>query len=380
MLDLPVSVASISPTRSPHVLHVLEATAGGTARHVTGLIEGLRGSIHSDLVYSTHRGEGFGPHLERLRAAGAHCFEIPMQRALGTSDLLAAARLRRILRALRPDVIHLHSSKAGGIGRIASLGTQVPTLYTPHGWAFLCGGRRGRLFLALERALCARTTHVAAVSHSEAQHAERVGFSPSAISVIANAVCLREPRASEPGPLLRLGSLGRMVRQKDPLSLVRFAAALRATGCDFRLEIGGGGPMLEAARRAIASAGLEARIRLLGEVSDVDAFYQRLDAFVSTSRYEGMPYAVLDAMAWGLPTVAFAAPGVDELIEHERTGLLAPEGDAAALAHQANRLARGGLAARLGSGARQRIAVAHDPKEQLERFESLYRGIAGIGV
>lgn len=368
----------LAEARAPlRVLHVLEATGGGTARHVSELIVGLRGRVQSDLVYSLRRGKGFESTLERVKQSGALCIELPMRRAPGPEDLIAVIHLRRMLARRRFDVIHLHSSKAGGIGRLAALGLGRPILYTPHGWSFLCGGRRGQLYLSLERALIVGTTHIVAVSESEARAAvEQVGLKPCSVDVVPNAAPLRGPLRIEPGPVLRLGALGRMVPQKDPLALVRFAGALRATGCAFRLEVGGVGPLIDATRQAIARSGLEEQVHVLGEITDTDAFYQRQDTVVSTSIYEGMPYTILDAMAWGLPTVAFAAPGVVDLIEHDQTGLLAQPGDVVALAKQARRLVEQGLAGRLGLAARARIGAEHAPADQLVRFEALYRSLA----
>jgi len=366
----------------PHVrvLHVLEATAGGTARHVTELLLGLGADIRPHLVYSPYRSPRFEQNLSHLRAAGVPCTVVPMRRSVGAHDLLATWHLRRLLRRHRPDLIHLHSSKAGGIGRLAARGTGVPVLYTPHGWSFLGGGRRGRLTLSLERSLARHTTHLAAVSESEAHAAtEQVGLAPANVSVVTNSVPVRpqRPQAS-PGPL-RLGFLGRLAPQKNPLAAVRVAEALHASGCSFHLELVGGGPLARATRRAIGHLGLSARIDAPGEIVDTEGFYGRIDALLSTATYEGMPYAILDAMAWGLPTVAFAAPGVVDVVRHEQTGLLAPMGDVDALAAQARRLVREpGLADRLGRAARDVIARDHDPKHQIAAFETLYRQLASV--
>src|SRR4051812_19161135 len=116
MTSMPPTLAGI------RVMQVLEATAGGTARHLIEIASGLRAAgaeVH--VVCALRRDAGFGAELARLRAVGVTVTELDMRRRIAPlADAQAVWRLARLFEETRPDVIHLHSSKAGGIGRLAA--------------------------------------------------------------------------------------------------------------------------------------------------------------------------------------------------------------------------------------------------------------------
>ncbi|MBQ6102953.1 MAG: glycosyltransferase, partial [Kiritimatiellae bacterium] len=124
-------------SHSLRVLLVLEATIGGTRRHLRDLALGLaaRGfTVH--IAYSAGRDPDFARDLVLFREQGIGLTEIHMRRGLSGRDVAAIIRLRRLIRQLRPDIVHLHSTKAGFIGRFAALGTGAAVLYSPQCFAF----------------------------------------------------------------------------------------------------------------------------------------------------------------------------------------------------------------------------------------------------
>jgi glycosyltransferase involved in cell wall biosynthesis len=184
----------------------------------------------------------------------------------------------------------------------------------------------------------------------------------------------RQPR--EPGPL-RIGWLGRLTWQKAPERALRASFVLSLLGVRHRLLLGGDGPERERLRRLVAASPLGERVRLFGHVADTEAFHADLDVLLMTSRAEGLPYTGLDAMARGLPVVAFDVPGVRDLVQHGATGLLAPDGDCGALAAALARLDRDReLAQTLGAAARARVEREFALEEQLDRLCRLYRELS----
>jgi glycosyltransferase involved in cell wall biosynthesis len=169
---------------------------------------------------------------------------------------------------------------------------------------------------------------------------------------------LDDPRPPAPGALRRphLLSVGRLASEKGHRHLLAAVRYLRDRTTNVRLDVIGDGPECKRLQGDIDRLELRRAVRLRGAMSEQDVWarYRRADIFVLPSLREGLPVALLEAMAAGLPVVASDLPGVREAVEHEQTGLLAPPGDATALAEAVSRLiADPELRARLSAAARQ---------------------------
>jgi len=365
------------------IMIVLEATAGGTLRHVVELAPRLQArgySVH--LVCSTRRRPACSLVLEDLREAGITVSEMDMRRDVDPlRDCAAAFRLARLIRRTKPDILHLHSSKAGALGRAAMAllpGRSPAVVYTPHCYAFLSqpGNRNRTMYRWIERALLLWTNRVAAVSESEAAAARGLGACHK-VRIIANGVALPcTPAASADPRVFRIGWLGRLVWQKNPEAAVTVSFVLNQLGIEHELIMGGDGPGRSSVEAAIRDLGCGHSVRLAGHVSDTTAFHGSLGAFLMTSRAEGLPYSGLDAMAHGVPIVGFDVPGVRDLVNHGADGLLSPTDDPGALAAHLARLAQDPeLRCRFGAVARARVRAEFLVERQAERLCSLYRSL-----
>lgn len=367
------------------VMIVTGTTSGGVGRHVSDVARGCyRRGLGVHVVCASRRGPGSARTLAELREAGIAVDEIEMRRGFHpVSDAIAALQLRRLIQQRAPDLLHLHSAKAGALGRVAALwlGPRRPAiLYTPHAYAFLTqAGRLRRLaYWCIERMLARLADCIVAVSQSEACAALSLGARariviPNGVEAGAVGPAQRATRAD----CLRIGWLGRMTWQKHPLAAVHISTALSHLGIDHRLIMAGDGPELAPLRNFVRGARAGSRVRLLGHVADVDAFYAGIDVLLITSRGEGLPYAGLDAMARGIPLIAFDVAGVRDLVEHGATGMLAPAGDVHALALLVSQLARETeMRARFAAAARARVRNGFDLADQLERLCALYQSHA----
>jgi glycosyltransferase involved in cell wall biosynthesis len=178
------------------------------------------------------------------------------------------------------------------------------------------------------------------------------------------------PSARRPGPL-RLLSVGRLAPAKGQLLLVQACARLHRDGLPFELTVVGDGPDRARLQREVGRMGLAGRVRFTGALNqaEVQAELARADAFVLPSLAEGIPVVLMEAMASGLPCVTTPVNGIPELIQHDRTGLLAAPGDPQALAEQLARLLT-------DAGLRERLATAG--RAQVERAFHLGRNVAGL--
>lgn len=366
------------------VMMVLEATDGGTARHVVELALGshTRGlTVH--LVCATRRNPEFRQTLSQLRDVGITVHELDMRRRVDPlRDIAAVVRLRSLIVSIAPDVLHLHSSKAGALGRsaIVGLGRRRPVVvYTPHAYAFLAQpGRLNRwMYRRVESALLPWTDGVVAVSESEGQAACRLGAKDRVV-VINNGVDAgtSSSRRSGESPL-RIGWLGRLAWQKNPVAAIKTSLALSDLGLDHELLLAGDGPDREQVLAAIRDLRAEASVRVLGPIRDTAAFLAGIDIFLTTSRTEGLPYAGLDAMAHGLPIVGFDVPGIRDLVDHGVTGLLTAPGDLDELAGHIARLGRSeDLRRSFGDAAQRRAQNDFQLRKQLDELSLLYRSLA----
>ena len=279
--------------RSLRVMLVMEATDGGTARYLEETAKALceaGAGVH--VVCAARRRPEFRNVMRALEDAGVWVTEVDMCREIQLrEDARAIWELRRVFQSSRPDVIHLHSSKAGALGRIAAVlaGTR-PVVYTPHAYGFLDDSRPmfARFVLFAERVLGHWTDNLVAVSDSESDETLRHRLVPAArVTVIPNGLrwlpdedlIRRLARTSaKAGRQIRLGCLGRLEQQKDPIQLIHLAASLARRGLSFQLDIGGSGALRAACERCAETHGLCDKIRFLGRVVDTPAFYRSIDS------------------------------------------------------------------------------------------------------
>jgi glycosyltransferase involved in cell wall biosynthesis len=183
-----------------------------------------------------------------------------------------------------------------------------------------------------------------------------------------------------PGRLV-VGAVGRLSPEKGYGDLVRATTLLAAAGVDFELWIAGAGEGRADLERLIETLGLADRVRLLGFRPDTVELYHALDLLVLSSRREGLPNVVLEALAMGVPVVAVAVGGVQWLIEHDRTGLLCPPGQVAALAAALERALRDEpLRHRLACAGRALIERDYTFSHRMAQERAIYDGLLAAGA
>jgi len=366
----------------------MEATIGGTRRHLRDVVLGqaeLGLDVH--VVASAVRQPGVREDFERMRAAGVGVLELPMVREIRPwLDLRHGLALKRHLRAVRPEIVHAHSSKGGVIGRWASWSTGIgKRVYTPHAFAFLHEARFGRaqreLFRSVERWFGARTDRCVAVSSSEGETLRSCGVvDPARVRVVPNGIDPAPYRSVPPADRASLGTpedavvaavVGLVYEAKgQDLAL----EALSRPGCEkLHLWIAGEGERRGEYEALARELGVANRAHFLGWRDDVPALLAGADCLALPLRWEAMPYIVMEAMASGLPVVASRVDGVRDLVVEEETGLLCAVGDADDLARACARMIERGSTARGELGERGRRLVE-------ERFTALAmaRGLVAV--
>lgn len=347
--------------------------AGGTGAQVAALCRALPPDrFATTLVYNVRPGN-LPAEYEAL-ARPAECVRVgAMTREIHPAlDLAALRELTALFRARRPDVVHAHSSKAGVLARLAAKAARVPKIfYSPRGYGFLMEDRSPSsraLYRWMERA-ASRIGVVAAVSGGEAELARAEAWAPRVVTV-PDAYLGVWPESGEPAPHegVVLAAAGRMTFARNPEAFARLAKALEKARPQARCVWIGDGE-LRAAMEAVGAR----RLELAGWVdsAEVSRRLSEADAFVHFSRWEGLPNAVLEAMAHGLPVLASDVTGNRDLVLPELTGLLARDEDA--LFEAAKRLIDDApLRRRLGRAGRDLVGGEYTLARLIERLSALY--------
>ncbi len=303
----------------------------------------------------------------------------------GLFDLRVLPRLLQLCRCLNVRIWHGHDYKSNLIGLLLRPFHRMALVTTAHGWV-ATHTKRARLYYAIDRRCLPLYDHVLCVSDDLYARISALGLPPQRCSLSHNGVeesrfrrrmpaelaPLRAARGVPPGRLV-IGAVGRLSPEKGFDALIGAAAALVASGADIALWIAGEGSDRTALQAQIDRAGLADRCALLGQVDDVVALLHAVDIFALSSRREGLPNALLEAMAMQVPVVATAVAGVPAVIRDGENGLLVPAGDGQALTHALQRLvADQTLREHLAAAARQTIETRFTLAARVARETAVY--------
>ena len=377
---------------------IARLNVGGPARHVVWLSEGLAQEGFETLLVTGTVPPGEDDMSGFAAAHGVTPHMIPsMSRELSPRDAITIWKLWRLMVRFRPDVVHTHTAKAGAAGRMAGLLYRLVSrerplfVHTFHGHVFhgYYPRWKTRIFLAIERTLARRNTDRIVVL-SEQQLGEirdtfRIGRAEQ-FAVIPLGIA-PHPAFGHPLPAARgegalvVGIVGRLTAIKNHDLFLRVAARL---GDLARFVIYGDGVDRALLERRAAELSLGDRVVFAG-TRDIGEIYAALDILALTSRNEGTPLSIIEAMSAGRPVISTAVGGVVDLLgpveEHDEAGfdirergITAAPDDEAGFAAGLKRLLRdAGLRARLAERGRAYIEKTHAKERLVADIIRLYR-------
>ncbi len=357
------------------ILHVIASLdRAGAEKQLVLLARGLVQHDFDINVCALTRG---GPRAAELRAA-----DIPV-RVLGKrwkGDPFALWRLTQYVRQLRPDLVHTWMFTANTYGRLAALMARVPLLVA----AERCADPwKSWLQISLDRALARRTHRIIANSKGVVDFYTRQGLPSELFHVIAGGVPpAPDPTTSRTGLLRELqlpasarliGAVGRLWPQKRVKDLIWAADLVHLIHPDACLLVIGDGPQRRSLERFTRLLEAETHIRFLGEREDVARIMPHLDVLWQGSEYEGLPNAIMEAMAAAVPVVATDIPGHRELVIPGQTGYLVGIGARTRRTHLTDRILQdSALAFRLGSTGRQHVLQHFRMDTMVQQYVALY--------
>lgn len=339
----------------PRVAYVItNSEIGGAQSHVADLLRALADRVDATLLCG-----GDGPLIDVATACGVPSIKLTLlDNALSPFRALATLRqLKQALRDAAPDLVHVHSAKAGALGRVAAWMLGIPVVYTVHGFAFKPAAPWVRRVAArlTEWCLAPITTRLICVADAEYALARALPIGKDRVSVIHNGIADTRHRADPAQTVSRIVMVARFAAPKRPDVLIRAFARAGLDGCE--LVIAGDGP-LRGAMQALAAQVAPGRVALPGNVADIAALLATAQLFVLASDHEGLPVSVLEAMRGGLPVIATDLPGIREQAGDSNAIHMIPDNDEAALANALTTLA---------SDPDRRAAMGHAVRSRWEQ-------------
>lgn len=309
------------------ILLVSEPGENGVFRHVEDLADHLIAHGHTvSLAYSdTRSSDRLYSLVQRVEKAGGQTLNLRIANQPQPADIRALTRLWLYCRRFQPDVVHAHSAKAGGLVRLLHrCGLRPKIYYTPHAYYGMGRGHSLsiRFFTAVERFLAPGSITIN-LSPDELDYGRNMlHLDPAFQRLIPNGVATQHFRPGSPAEkqALRaelgipadavvLGTLGRFSYQKDPATLHKAFRACADHNPNLYLIHVGNGELRAGIQQYARTHGYENRVTWIEYLRDPAPFYRMLDGFILSSHYEGLSFAVLEALATDLPVILSDAPG-----------------------------------------------------------------------
>ena len=369
------------------VFIVTRLNIGGVAIHVANLASGLRKFSFEVVIVAGTLSEGEGDMSDLPQLNSVEVISLPElgRQIKWTDDIIAFRRLWQILSEQRPHIVHTHTAKAGTLGRLAACLCGIPAVFhTYHGHVFhgYFSAPRTKLVLWVERLLARLTNRLIAISPEQLHElSEKYKIAPATkFCMIPLGVDLSgllnlpaNDATSSKRTSHRIGIVGRLVPIKNHALFLEMAQRLLARRKDVEFMIYGGGELETWLRTRVIKLGIADHIRFYGWQRDIQQLYSSLDLLVVTSKNEGTPMSVIEAMAAAKPVVATRVGGVPDLIRHGWNGMLAEPGDADQLAKLViDLLDDSQLAKRLARNGREFVAQQFTIQCMIDTIVPLY--------
>ena len=364
---------------------ITKSEIGGAQKYVLDMATGAKNAGFAVAVASEQNSYFY----ETLTELGIEFIEIKnLQRSVNFAlDAKLLFELIKIIRKEKPDVVHLNSSKIGVLGAIAAKLARVPrVIFTAHGWAFLDPRQAWEKYaiIAVSRLAAMFQDKIICVSECDKEAALKYkiaspeklitihnGINPKALSLLARKEARARLNIDEKS--LVVGTIANFYKTKSLDTLVLAAISAIHLSPQIKFVIIGDGPERIKMEELIKKYRLDGYFLLTGALKNAGQYLKAFDIFVMPSKKEGLPYALLEAMAAKTACVASAVGGIPEIIENEKNGLLIKDMSPGKLNDAISRLIKDKKTTRaLGAAAAETIQSKFSLKQMIERTLVIY--------
>lgn len=319
------------------ILHVAQA-AGGVDRYIRMLLKYLDKDKFENIIVCS---QDF--HEEDYSGLVDSFEQVKMTRAIGGNDLKAIKAVRKLIKKYNPDIVYVHSSKAGAIARVANIGLKNRCVYNPHGWAFnmRCSAKKKAMYTVIEKVAAPFCDKIICISDAEKQSAlEKKICKADKLQVIFNGVDIEAYENGVHGTVKRkdlnipenafvVGMVGRISPQKAPDVFVMMAKKVKDAVPNAHFIIVGNGNQEAEIRKYAKDNGFLDNLHITGWVDNPMSYVELFDVACLLSRWEGFGLALPEYMMASKPIVASRADAIPNIIRDGKNGLLVEIDDVA---------------------------------------------------
>jgi glycosyltransferase involved in cell wall biosynthesis len=307
------------------LLYAIGNNSGGSLKNVIDIATHLNKEKFEISVVLTKKNQNHETKvaISKLNNCSIDIKYINMSRAVSLMDIIALINIYFYLKKQKFDIIHAHSSKAGALFRIAAFLVKSPiVLYTPHCFYFTAHKGFKRYFYRRMESFLARFSHNIIISGTEQKAINECGINREKVSIIDNAIDISEYKKEYSKIEIRekfnipenhavIIGVGRLVEQKNWNMFIDAANIILRKNKNITFIIAGSGPYKNRLLKRITQLGLDSQVKLIGFIEDISKIYAMADIFVSTSKWEGLPYTYIEALYFRIPMVLTYTEGLE---------------------------------------------------------------------
>lgn len=305
------------------VLHFTQANSGGIDTYLRMYLKYSNVDVFSNILVTT--GENKFSNLDGF-------YHVDIRQTFSPIKLFKyACNIRKIIKAEKPDIIYLHSTFGGLVGRMANIGLKSKVVYNPHGWSFKMNVSKKKIFIykLVEKVLSYLADKFILISKSEYEEAKKIGISANKLELVYNGIDLENLDTSInkdnkeeilPKDRYIIGMIGRIAEQKNPLFFVDFAKEVLKKFPETLFVIVGDGELRMQVESRIAEYNISKNFLITGWVSEPSNYLRWFDQAVLFSKWEGLSLAAAEYMAMKKPIIVSNIGGLVDLIINKESG------------------------------------------------------------
>lgn len=353
----------------------------GAERWVLALVKHLPSNkTRCDLAVTLEGGTTQLKIVKKFKQECGEVFEVPMSHRF---DIKVTDKLVKLIQERDIHIIHTHGYKSDILGIIAARKAGIKSIVTPHGFENT-SDLKLRLFIWLGIKAMKYADVIAPLSKQLSDDVHKAGIEKNKIHYIQNGVDLSEveaqrttnPSTEKSSSRKIIGFIGQLISRKNVFDILDIFNSLAVKHPDIELQIIGDGEQRHELEYYAAQLSHQDKVNFMGFRDDRLEILKDFDLFVMTSAMEGIPRCLMEACAMGIPVAAYNIPGIDQLITHQKTGLLAePRDKDTLLQYWEDIITDQALAKRLAENARQFVTKNYSAKRMADQYLELYGNI-----